>query len=203
MRFMSFIAALLMTGAAHAADIAKVGETAPNFKTTNQLTGKTIELAAFKGQPVVLEWNNFGCPFVKAHYANGDMQALQKAAVADGVVWISINSSAEGKEGYLADAAAVNAAVTSHKAAPSAYVLDHSGEIGRAFGATTTPHMFVIDKDGTLAYAGAINDKASPKAADIAGAKNYVTAALAALKDGKPVEPSHTQPYGCGVKYGF
>jgi len=196
------LATLVLATSAHA-EIAKLGAAAPNFTATDALSGKPIELTSFKGKNVVLEWNNFGCPFVKAHYAKGDMQALQKEVTADGTVWISINSSAEGKEGYLADDATAKATAADHKSNASHYVRDAKGDIGKMYGATTTPNMFVIDKAGMLVYSGAINSKASADPDDIAKATNYVTTTLAALKAGKPVEPAHTQPYGCGVKYGF
>ncbi|PZP85752.1 MAG: thioredoxin family protein [Azospirillum brasilense] len=199
------LAALLFSSASMAAPAptAKVGEAAPNFKTIDAISGKEFELEKLKGKPVVLEWNNFGCPFVKKHYGSGNMQAVQKAAEADGAAWVSINSSAEGKEGFLKDAEAVKAALTEHKASPTAYLLDHDGQIGRAYGATATPHMFVIDKDGVLAYAGAIDDKPTPNPDDVKTATNYVTTALAALKAGKKHEPAQTKAYGCGVKYAF
>lgn len=195
---------LLLAATAHAqAPLAKVGEKAPNFKTLDALHDSQLELSKLKGHPVVLEWNNFGCPFVKKHYGAGNMQKLQAAAIDEGVTWITINSSAEGKQGYLKDAKAVGIALKEHDAAPSAYVIDATGEIGRAYGAKTTPHMFVIDKDGVLVYEGAIDDNASPDPKTIEGAKNHLTEALAALKAGKKVEPSQTKPYGCGVKYNF
>ncbi len=196
--------ALLFTATAHAqAPLAKLGEKAPNFKTLDVLHEKELELSKLQGKPVVLEWNNFGCPFVKKHYGAGNMQKLQAEAIADGATWITINSSADGKQGYLKDAKAVKVALKEHDATPSAYVIDASGEIGRAYGAKVTPHMFVIDKDGVLVYDGAIDDNASPDPKTIDGAKNHVRDALAALKDGKKVNPSQTKPYGCGVKYNF
>lgn len=195
---------LLLAATAHAqAPLAKVGEKAPNFKTLDVLNDKQLELEKLTGKPVVLEWNNFGCPFVQKHYGAGNMQKLQAQAIAGGATWITINSSAEGKQGYLKDAKEVAVALKDHKAAPSAYVTDASGEIGRAYGAKTTPHMFVIDKAGVLVYDGAIDDNASPDAKTIKGAKNYVVDALAALKAGKKVDPAQTKPYGCGVKYNF
>lgn len=202
-RFILTLSALLFSTQAFAADIAALGKPAPDFTATNVLDGKEVTLSSLRGQPIVLEWNNFGCPFVKAHYKNSDMQNLQKATVADGVVWLTINSSAAGQQGYLADLHTAKDEAMAHHVHSSAYLLDHDGSIGRAYGATTTPHMFVIDKDGLLAYSGAINDKASANAADIPGATNYVTAALHALDEGKPVEPAHTRPYGCGVKYAY
>lgn len=204
MRFLTtLVAAALLAAPVLAAEFAAVGKPAPDFSATDQRTGNMLTLESLRGKPVVLEWNNFGCPFVRAHYAENAMQQLQKESIANGAEWISINSSAKGKEGYLADAAAVKRALAEHQSNTGHYLLDHDGKIGRAYGATTTPHMFVIDKQGTLVYAGAINDKPSADPKDIPQAKNYVSAALAALKSGRKVEPAHTQPYGCGVKYGF
>lgn len=197
-------AAMLFATTAHAqAPLAKVGEHAPNFKTLDVLHNTPLELEKLKGKPVVLEWNNFGCPFVKKHYGSGNMQKLQADAIKGGATWIVINSSAEGQQGHLKDAAAVTAALKEHDAAPSAYVLDASGEIGRAYGAKVTPHMFVIDKDGVLVYDGAIDDNASPDPKTIEGATNHVVEALAALKADKKVKPATTKPYGCGIKYAF
>lgn len=199
------LAALFVSTAALAAPepSATVGNTAPNIKTLDAISGKEFDLNSLKGKPVVLEWNNFGCPFVKKHYDSGNMQDLQKAAIADGAAWVVINSSAEGKEGHLKDGAEVKAALAEQKSAPSAYLLDHDGQIGRAYGATATPHLFVIDAKGTLQYAGAIDDTPTANPDDAKKAKNYVTAALAALKAGKPVEPAQTKAYGCGVKYAY
>ncbi len=195
---------LLLAATAQAqAPLAKVGEKAPNFKTLDVIHNKELELTKLQGAPVVLEWNNFGCPFVKKHYGAGNMQKLQAEAIKGGATWISINSSAEGKEGYIKDGKAVIAALKEHDASPSAYVLDHSGEIGRAYGATATPHMFVIDKDGVLVYAGAIDSNPSPNPESIKDADNYVRDALGSLKDGKKVSPAQTKAYGCGVKYAF
>ena len=199
----SLIALIASAAIAAPAPSAVVGSAAPNFKTLNAITGKELELKTLRGNPVVLEWNNFGCPFVQKHYGAGNMQQLQRQAIDAGAAWVVVNSSAEGKQGYLADSKAVIAALKEHDSKPTAYVLDPKGEIGRAYGASATPHMFVIDKEGTLVYAGAIDDKPTPNPADIKGAKNYVTSALAALAAGKKVEPSQTKAYGCGVKYAF
>lgn len=174
---------------------------APLFKGKDVLSGKTISSTDFKGKTVVVEWNNFGCPFVQKFYNSGTMQQLQADAVKDGVIWVSVNSSAKGKEGYFADAAAAKAAVAEHHSNASYYLLDPNGLIGHAFGAKATPHMFVIDGKGNLAYQGAIDSKPTPDPADIAGATNYVTEALASLKAGKPIKTSSTQAYGCFVKY--
>jgi hypothetical protein len=194
----TFAATTMLATAAFAAT---VGEAAPAFKGTDIITGKEISNESLKGKTVVMEWNNFGCPFVKKFYDSNTMQKLQADAVKDGVVWVSVNSSAAGKEGHLKDATEAKAEIAKRKGAQSHYLLDHDGKIGHAFGAKSTPHMFVIDKDGKLAYQGAIDSKPTPNASDIAGATNHVTAALADLKAGKPVSTSSTQPYGCAVKY--
>lgn len=181
------------------AETAVVGKAAPDFTGTDT-NGKTVKLSDFKGKTVVLEWSNPECPYVMKHYGAGNMQALQAAAVKDGVIWLTVASSAPEKEGYMTGDEA-NAYMTEQKSAPTARILDGSGEIGKLYGAKTTPHMFVIDKAGTLVYAGAIDDNDSFSPETIKGAKNYITAALQNLKDGKPVETSSTKPYGCGVKY--
>lgn len=178
-----------------------VGTPAPSFSAVDAVTGKTFSSESLKGKTVVLEWNNFECPFIKKFYSVGAMQALQANAVKDGVVWVSINSGAAGKEGFLKDAKEAKTALTEHKSNASHYLLDHDGKIGQAFGAKTTPHIFIIDKTGTLVYQGAIDNKPTADTADIAMATNYVTEALKALKAGKPVETNTTRPYGCFVKY--
>lgn len=193
-----FLSALM---AATAAAAPQIGKPAPAFEATDAMSGKPVALADFKGKIVVLEWNNFDCPFVKKFYGSDTMQGLQKNARAEDVVWITVNSSAAGKQGHLADSAAVKAALAERKADPAAYIIDADGTIGKAYGASTTPHMFVIAKDGTLAYQGAIDSIADADAASIDKATNYVTAAIDALKSGKPVDSDSTQPYGCSVKY--
>ena len=190
-------AACMFTADANAA--VEVGKAAPDF-TATAISGKEVTLSGYKGKIVVLEWNNPDCPFVKKFYDVGAMQKYQADATAKDVVWLSINSSAEGKQGHL-DTASAKASLTEKKAAPSEYILDPKGEIGHLYGAKTTPHMFVIDKEGTLAYAGAIDDKRTPSSGDIEGAKNYVSAAIDALTAGKEVEVASTQAYGCSVKY--
>jgi peroxiredoxin len=191
------VAASLATGALHAA--ATVGQPAPAFSALDS-AGKSRSLEEFKGKTVVLEWVNFDCPFVKKHYGSGNMQKLQKAYTGKGVVWLSINSSAAGKEGHLT-AATAEQAVRERGGAASALLLDATGQVGRLYGAKTTPHMFVIDARGTLAYAGAIDDTPSTDPADVAKAKNYLSAALDAVLAGKPVATASSQPYGCSVKY--
>jgi peroxiredoxin len=178
-----------------------IGKAAPDFNGTDVISGKPVKLSELKGKTVVVEWNNFKCPFVKKFYSVGAMQKLQANAVKDGVVWISINSSAKGKEGNLATAKVAKETLEANHSAASHYLLDAEGTIGQAYEAKTTPHMFVIDKEGTLVYMGAIDDKPSADSADIASATNYVSEALTALKKGKAVKTASTQSYGCFVKY--
>ena len=172
---------------------------APDFSAAD-IEGKPVQLSALKGKIVVLEWNNPGCPFVRKFYGAGAMQQLQQDAAAKGVVWLTVNSSAPGKQGNM-DAGAAKAYVAEQKAAPAHYILDPEGKIGNLYGAKTTPHMFVIDAAGNLAYAGAMDDKPSPNPDVLAGAHNYVMAAIADLQAGKPVALESTQAYGCNVKY--
>ncbi len=178
---------------------AEVGQAAPDFTLTD-INGKTHNLADYEGKTVVLEWVNPECPFVVKHYASGNMPATQKAATADGVVWLSINSGHAGAQGDF-DATQVAAWTKSTGAAPTAYLRDQTGAVGRLYGAKTTPHMYIITAEGTLVYNGAIDSIRSSKQTDIAKAENYVNSALAALKAGQPVKNANTQPYGCSVKY--
>lgn len=190
----------LIVLAAPALAAAEVGEPAPDFSATD-INGQTFDLAAQRGKIVVLEWTNPGCPFVRKHYGNGSMQAAQQKAAEAGAVWVSVNSSATGKQGAVSDAQA-RAWVAEQKAAPAHYVLDPSGAIGRLYGAKTTPHMFVIAADGRVAYAGAVDDDPSPKlGTDRGGTHNYVLTALADLAAARAVAEPETRPYGCGVKY--
>jgi len=176
-----------------------VGEPAPAFSGVDS-SGKTHSLSDFKGSTVVLEWTNHDCPFVQKHYGTGNMQALQKEATADDVIWLSIISSAPGKQGHVSPEQA-NELTESRDASPTAVLLDEDGTIGRLYAARTTPHMFVIDKEGVLAYMGGIDDKPSARQSDVEGANNYVQAALTALESGQPVKDAVTRPYGCSVKY--
>jgi peroxiredoxin len=187
------------SGAAPAAAEAVVGLAAPSF-TLADSNGKPHSLADFRGKAVVLEWWNHQCPFVGKHYGSGNMQRLQKEWTAKGVVWLTVNSSATGKQGHV-DGTQANALMKEKGGAPTAVLLDHDGKVGRAYGAKTTPHMFVIDPRGTLVYAGGIDDKPSTDQADVATAKNFVAAALAEVTAGKPVTTATSQPYGCSVKY--
>ena len=177
-----------------------VGEAAPAFELKDT-QGKTVKLADFKGRHVVLEWTNPGCPFVVKHYGAQNMQALQKEAKAKNVVWLSINSTARGHHDHLAPAALQTKLVQDWGAAPSAVLMDEAGTVGKAYAARTTPHMYVIDPAGKLVFAGGIDDKRSSNPADIAGAKNFVRAALADSLAGKPVATPSAPPYGCSIKY--
>jgi len=174
---------------------------APAFTGTTA-TGETVSLADFAGKTVVLEWTNHDCPFVKKHYNEeyANMQALQSGAADDDVVWLTVISSAPGKQGHVSPDEAL-AIAEANDAAPAHVILDESGEIGRAYSAKTTPHMFVIEADGALAYDGAIDSISTARVADIPKATNYVTAALGAVAAGEAPDPAATKPYGCSVKY--
>ena len=203
MKRVAFVAAALAVVAAAGARASRaaavVGDPAPTFTLTDT-NGQTHSLADLKGKTVVLEWWNCECPFVGKHYGSGNMQKLQREWTAKGVVWLTVSSSAAGKQGHV-DAAKANEWMKEKGAAPSAVLLDHDGKVGRAYGAKTTPHMFVIDPTGKVVYAGGIDDKPSTDQADIATAKNFVSAALAEVTAGKRVTTSISQPYGCSVKY--
>ncbi|WP_084555231.1 redoxin domain-containing protein [[Phormidium ambiguum] IAM M-71] len=179
---------------------ASVNKAAPNFVAADT-NGKTHRLTDFKGKVVVLEWTNHDCPFVRKHYGSGNMQKLQKELTGKGVVWISIISSAPGMQGYVSSSQA-NELTKSRNASPTAVILDPEGRIGKQYGARTTPHIFVVGKDGNIKYMGAIDSIASPDPADIPKADNYVRNAVNSVISGKPVADSVTQPYGCSVKYG-
>lgn len=176
-----------------------IGQAAPGFTVVDS-NGKSHNLSDFKGKYVVLEWLNHGCPYVKKHYGAKNMQTLQAEWTAKGVVWLSIISSSEGKQGYSTPEQA-NKDVAEQGAKPTAVLLDPKGDVGRLYGAKTTPHMFVVNPEGNLIYKGAIDSVKSADADDIAGATNYVTAALTAAMAGKPVATAETKPYGCSVKY--
>ena len=191
--------AFLNTSTPSAQAAAPAGRAAPAF-TVKDSNGRTHKLSDFKGRYVVLEWLNYGCPFVKKHYDSGNMQATQRAARKQGAVWLSVNSSASGKQGHTGGSAA-NKLTRTQKAAPSAVLLDANGKVGKDYGAKTTPHMFVINPKGIVVYNGAIDDKPSTDVKDIKGSKNYVLAALSQARTGQKVSTPVTQPYGCSVKY--
>lgn len=178
---------------------AQPGQAAPAF-SLKDIHGKTHTLADYKDQIVVLEWFNQDCPFVKKHYGSNNMQGLQKEFTAKGVKWLVVNSSAEGKQGHCTPDIAASQ-IKEKGMAPTEFLLDHDGTVGRAYGAKVTPHMFVIDGKGTVVYNGAIDDNPSPKPEDIKTSHNLVRAAIEETMAGKTVTKASTQPYGCGVKY--
>jgi len=193
------LAELLSTLTASASAALQIGEPAPAF-TAIDTSGKSHNLGDFRGQPVILEWTNHDCPYVRKHYNSGNMQQQQRAATQQGAVWLSIISSAPGKQGHVTPAQADTLTVQ-RNAAPSAVLIDEQGDIGRLYGARTTPHMYIIDADGKLAYMGGIDSIPSANPADIAQATQYVPAALAQVMQEKPATSSVTRPYGCSVKY--
>lgn len=178
---------------------AAVGEDAPNF-TLPDTEGQQHQLADYEGKYVVLEWLNFGCPFVGKHYGSGNMQALQDTYTDKGVVWLSIVSSAEGKQGYYPPEE-MKVQKKKHNGNMTAILMDPSGTVGRKYGAKVTPHMYVISPEGELLYKGGIDDKPTTDEADIEGATNYVRNALTQAMNGEEVEPKTAPPYGCTVKY--
>jgi peroxiredoxin len=190
-------AAAMIAGSAQAAPA--IGQPAPAFSAVDA-KGKTRSLAEFRGRTVVLEWTNNGCPYVKRNYATGAMQAAQRKAAAQGAVWLTVASSPPGAQGHVT-AAEAKAWGAKMKAAWSAILLDPQGRVARAYEAKTTPHMFVIDPMGRVAYMGAIDDKPTSKAEEARGARNHVLAALADLRAGRAVAEPVTRPYGCFVKY--
>ena len=199
MKSIALTAAALALSATAALAAPIIGEPAPAFSAVDT-AGKTRSLSEFKGKTVILEWTNDGCPYVKKHYNAGNMQKLQQEAAADGAVWLSIISSAPGKQGYV-DAAGANQLTASRGAKPAAVLLDPKGDVGRAYDAQTTPHMFVIDKTGVLRYMGALDDQPTTDASTLPKARNYVKEALVSVKAGAKVAETATDPYGCSVKY--
>ena len=175
------------------------GQPAPAFRGVD-VNGKPVSLADFRGKTVVLEWNNPNCPFVQKHYTSGNMQSLQQKNTAAGVAWLAVNSTTESHSDYMAPAK-LAAWFGEQKAAPTAILMDPKGEIGRAYGAKVTPHMYVIDAKGTLVYAGAIDDKRSANPADVKTATNHVAVALGEVVAGKAVTTPSTTAYGCTIKY--
>jgi hypothetical protein len=176
------------------------GAAAPAF-SIQDANGQTRTLSEFAGRTVVLEWTNYACPYVRKHYQSGNMQGLQREAAAQGVVWLQVISSAPGQQGYLDGPGALTRAQTD-EAAPTATLLDPNGVMGRAYGATNTPHMFILNGQGVIVYQGAIDDRPSARPDTLEGANNYVRAALADLQAGRQVQVATTTAYGCSVKYG-
>jgi peroxiredoxin len=177
----------------------RVGEPAPDFTATDS-NEQTHHLSDYRGKFVVLEWTNRGCPYTRKHYESGNMQRLQQEWTAKGVIWLTVLSSAPGKQGYM-DAADENAYLKQENAHPTAALLDPTGALGHLYDAKTTPDMYVINPQGVLVYDGAIDDRATTDVADIQGAKNYLNEALEDAMGGKPVSDPVTRPYGCSVKY--
>lgn len=189
------LAALAMPASANLT----AGNPARDFKLRDT-DNNVIQLAQYKGKTVVIEWHNPGCPFVKKHYGSGNMQGTQAAAIAQGAVWLTINSGAPGKQGHMTGPQAA-ALVKEQNVRSTEYLLDPEGVVGKAYGAKTTPQIFIVNPAGTIVYQGAIDDKPTANPGDIAGARNHVKAALAEMKAGKAVSVAETKPYGCAVKY--
>lgn len=189
----------LASGALLAAATPKIGASSPEF-SLNDSHGQTHSLGDFKGKYVVLEWFNPGCPFVQKHYKSENMQALQKRFTAQGVVWLTIDSSAPASQGYLTPAEA-NKQMAEWNMKSTALLLDPQGNVGHKYGATNTPHMYVIDPKGKLIYSGAIDSRPTTDPDDIKSATNYVASALEEAMSGKPVSTAISRAYGCSIKY--
>lgn len=199
---LAFVAAVFaMTLAGNVLAKPEVGKAAPEFSLPDT-NGAQRSLSDFRGSYVVLEWTNHDCPFVRKHYGSENMQGLQKETTADGVAWLSIISSAPGEQGYVSPAEA-NDLTRDRGASPSAVLLDPEGTVGKLYDARTTPHMYIVDPDGTLIYMGGIDDRPSTRQSDVEGANNYVRAALAEATSGQRVSAAVTRPYGCSVKYAY
>ncbi|HEX3396614.1 MAG TPA: redoxin domain-containing protein [Steroidobacteraceae bacterium] len=177
----------------------QIGQPAPDFTAVDS-KGHTIHLSEYRGKIVVLEWTNADCPYTHKHYSSGNMQSMQALAQKNGIVWLTVVSSAPGKQGYV-NGPAADALTQSRKAVPTAVLLDPLGAVGRLYAAKTTPHMFVIDKDGALKYMGGIDSMATTDEADIARAEPYLKEAMLAVAAGNPVAHPMTKPYGCSIKY--
>ncbi|MDZ4188798.1 MAG: thioredoxin family protein [Hydrogenophaga sp.] len=180
------------------AQAATVGQPAPDF-TLSDTAGKPVKLSQYKGKPVVLEWNNPGCPFVRKHY-NGNMQALQKEFAAKGVVWLAINSTRDDSADHMSPAQLARW-MADKQASPTATLMDEAGTVGQAYAARVTPHMYIVNAQGLLVYAGAIDSIPSARVADIEKATNYVRQGLGELLAGKPLTTATSQAYGCSIKY--
>lgn len=194
---LSCAAALAAAGFAQAAPA--VGQPAPDF-TLKDASGKTVKLSDFRGKHVVLEWTNPGCPYVRKHYNSGNMAATQKDAVDKGVVWLSVNSTEKTSSDYL-EPGKLTAWLGERKAVPTAVLMDEEGTVGMAYGARTTPHMYIVNPQGRLVYAGGIDSIPSARESDIKTATNYVKQGLGEALAGKPISAAATQPYGCTIKY--
>jgi peroxiredoxin len=198
--FVALLSACWAGQGAHAASgEPQIGQPAPEFSAVDS-KGNTHRLSDFRGKTVVLEWTNADCPFTRKHYTSGNMQSMQALAQKDGVVWLTLISSAPGKQGFV-DGAGADALSRSRGAVPAAVLLDPSGTVGRLYHAKTTPHMFVIDKNGALQYMGGIDSIATTDAGDIPNAEPYLKEAMLAVVENKPVQHPVTKPYGCSIKY--
>lgn len=196
--FLSLASVIALASSALAAG-PEIGQPAPNF-TLKDTTGKEVSLSEFKGKTVVLEWVNFGCPFVKKHYDSHSMQKLQTEETEKGVVWLSICSSAPGKQGNFTPAEAA-AKAKEYGSDATAYLIDEDGKVGALYDAKTTPEMYIVNAGGNLVYKGAIDDQPSPDPSTLNGATNYVKVALSEARAGKPITTPQTKSYGCSVKY--
>jgi len=193
------MAVLLMSLIGTASAAVKVEQAAPDFNLVNS-NGQSVNLSDYKGKFVVLEWTNHLCPYVKKHYESDNIPSMQRKYTDQDIVWLSIISSAPGKQGYI-DGPKSDDLTASRNAAPTHVLFDPEGTVGKSYAAKTTPHMYIIDPEGTLKYAGGIDSIKSAKIADIAKAENYVDSALTALLAGNDVKKKLTPPYGCSVKY--
>lgn len=181
-----------------AAHAAAVGQAAPDFTLTDT-AGKAVQLSGFRGRHVVLEWNNPGCPFVRKHY-QGNMQALQKEAADKNIVWLAINSTDDASADYLSPPQ-LGRWMSEQRAVPTATLMDEDGRVGRAYAARVTPHMYIVDPQGKLAYAGGIDSIASSRVEDIPKATSYIRQAMVEIAAGKPLSVSTSRPYGCTIKF--
>jgi hypothetical protein len=195
---MKMLAALAFAVPGLALASALPGKAAPDFTVTD-LDGKPVKLADYKGKTVVLEWHNFGCPFVQKHYRSGNMQALQKKYGKD-VAWLAVNSTTRTASDWM-EPGPLKAELDRFGAKPAGYLVDEPGAMGLAYGAKVTPHMYIIDPQGKVVYNGAIDDKRSTNPDDVKTSKNYVAAALDEMKAGKPITVASSTPYGCTIKY--
>lgn len=188
-----------LTGETAAVEGPSINNPAPDFKLSD-ITGNEVSLSSFKGNYVVLEWTNYECPFVIKHYSTGNMQALQEKNIAKGITWLTINSSAPGKQGHFPPEKWKELAAE-RNSSPTAILLDPDGKVGKLYMARTTPEMFLINPEGKIIYMGAIDDKSGRDPEEVKAATNYVQLAIDQALAGKPVETQVTRSYGCSVKY--
>ena len=198
-RITGILTLILVASSLILAQQARIDQEAPDFTLTDS-KGETHSLSDFEGKYVVLEWINFGCPFVQKHYESGNMQSLQEKYTEKGVVWLTICSSAPGKQGHRPPEE-INEMMEKWNGNHTAYLIDESGKVGNMYGAKTTPHMYIINPEGKLVYAGAIDSIPSADKDDIDKATNYVSKALDQAMSGEKITDKVTKPYGCSVKY--